>query len=135
MRSAAYHAATPSQRRTAHGELAEVLTAPQYADQRAWHLGAATLGVSEPAAAALVDVAHRAMERSAYAVAATAFGRSAQLTPDDEVRAERLVAAADAAWLSGAGDQALQFLDDARSRARQRNMSVEIEHLDRKSVV
>lgn len=129
MRSAAYHAATPAERRAAHRLLADILTAPQFVDQRAWHLGSATLGASEPAATALFDVAHRAMERSAYAVAAAAFGRSAQLTPDDAVRAERLVAAADAAWLSGAGDQALRFLDDARSRARHRVTRVEIEHM------
>ena len=129
MRSAAYHAATPAERRATHRRLADVLTAPQFADQRAWHLGSAALGASEPAATALVDVAHRAMKRSAYAVAAAAFARSAQLTPVDAVRAERLVAAADAAWLSGVGDQALRFLDDARQRASDRDTSVEIEHM------
>jgi hypothetical protein len=118
MRSAAYRGATPAERRAAHRVLADVLTAPQFADQRAWHLGSASLGTSEPAATALVDVARRAMERSAYAVAAAAFGRSAQLAADDDVRAERLVTAADAAWLSGAGDQALRLLDDARPLAR-----------------
>jgi DNA-binding CsgD family transcriptional regulator len=129
MRSAAYHAGTPAERRAAHRLLAETLTGPRFADQRAWHLGSASLGASQPASTALVEVAHRAMGRSAYAVAAAAFGRSAQLTADDDVRAERLVAAADAAWLSGASDQALRFLDDARSRARQRDISVEIEHM------
>jgi DNA-binding CsgD family transcriptional regulator len=129
MRSAAYHAAAPADRRAAHRLLADIFTAPQFVDQRAWHLGSAALGASEPAATALVDVAHRAMERSAYAVAAAAFRRSAQLTPDDAVRAERLVAAADAGWLSGAGDMALGFLDDARARARHPETRVEIEHM------
>jgi len=129
MRSAAYYAATPAQRRAAHRLLADVFTAPQFVDQRAWHLASAALGASEPAAAALVDVAHRAMERSAYAVAAAAFGRSAQLTPDDAVRAERLVAAADAAWLSGAVDQALRFLDEGRARAPHAEIRVDIEHM------
>jgi DNA-binding CsgD family transcriptional regulator len=129
MRSAAYHAASPSERRVAHRVLADALIAAQYADQRAWHLGSATLGASEVAADALTDVARRALSRSAYAAASAAFARAAQLTIDHDARAERLLAAADAAWLSGEGDQATRLLDDARRRVERQEIKAEIEHL------
>jgi DNA-binding CsgD family transcriptional regulator len=129
MRSAAYHQALPTHRRAAHRVLAEAMTAARYADQRAWHLASATLGASESASAALVAVAQRALERSAYAAAAAAFGRAAQLTVEADVRAERLLAAADAAWLSGSGEQAIRFLDEARQWAEQPEVKAEVEHL------
>jgi DNA-binding CsgD family transcriptional regulator len=129
MRSAAYHAAPPGERRAAHRALAAALDVERQADQRAWHLGSAALGASEEAAAALAQVAARAVERSAYAAAAAAFGRSAQLTLGDDARAERLLAAADAAWLSGAGEQAAQHLTEARQRAGRPQLRAEIEHL------
>jgi DNA-binding CsgD family transcriptional regulator len=129
MRSAAYHAGSPSQRRLAHRVLADALVAQRYADQRAWHLGSAALGTSDTAAGALADVAERAFDRSAYAAAAAALARAAQLTRHDQLRAERLLAAADAAWLSGAGDQAFNLLDDARRRVQQQEVRAEIEHL------
>ena len=107
MCSAAYHAVPPAERRAAHRALAAVLDTDSQADLRAWHLGSAALGTSAEAAGALAARAERALARSAYAVAATAFGRSAQLTLENDPRAERFLAAADAAWLSGAGDQAI----------------------------
>jgi predicted ATPase len=94
MRSAVYHAASPVDRRAAHRALAEALAGGGDADQRAWHLGSAALGVSAPAADALAEMAKRALDRSAYAAAAAAFGRAAQLTSEDDARAARLLAAA-----------------------------------------
>jgi AAA ATPase domain len=129
MRSAAYHAAAPRERRAAHRALAKTLDAVRHADQRAWHLGSASLGPDAPAATALAEVAQRALDRSAYAAAAAAFGRAAQLTVGDNARSELLLSAADAAWLSGAAEQATRLLDEARQRNDRPRVRVEIEHL------
>ena len=66
------------------------------------------------------EVAQRALERSVYAAAAAAFGRAAQLTVEHHVRAERLLAAADAAWLSAtapAADSEAPSAAQARCKA------------------
>jgi DNA-binding CsgD family transcriptional regulator/tetratricopeptide (TPR) repeat protein len=58
-------------------------------------------------------VAARARARSAYAVSATAYERAARLTPDDEVRAVRLVAAGETAWLAGRAGRAAALVTEA----------------------
>src|SRR4030088_1679664 len=66
-RAAIYHAASPSERRSAHRALATVMTRPDDIDRRAWHLAAAASGWDPPAAAALEDAARRARQSSGYA--------------------------------------------------------------------
>jgi hypothetical protein len=129
VRAAVYHAATPAERRAAHAALAAALAQAREADLRAWHLASAALGPSDDAASALASVGERALERSAYATAATCFGRSAQLTRRDEGQAERFLAAADAAWLAGNGSRARAWLEEARGRTREPNLRAEIDHL------
>ncbi len=78
------------------------------------HLASAAFGPEEPTARALEQAAARAQDRSAYAVAASAFERAARLTPDDgDNRGRRLLSAADAAWLAGQAQPALRLLDEA----------------------
>ncbi len=86
-RSAIYYSAAPAERRAAHLVLAETMSA---ADQRTWHLAAATLAPDEQVALALEQVAADARRRAGVSVAATALERAARLTPGEEPRARRL---------------------------------------------
>jgi DNA-binding CsgD family transcriptional regulator/tetratricopeptide (TPR) repeat protein len=106
VRSAVYHAAPASDRRAAHGALAEALAGTPWRETRAWHLAGAALGQDEEAAAALAEAAEHARRRSGYAAAATALERAARLSPDPAVGLERLAAAADAAWHAGRTESA-----------------------------
>jgi DNA-binding CsgD family transcriptional regulator len=129
VRSAAYQAAPPVERRRAHRALAGALTGERHADRRAWHQAAAVTGPDDAVAAALEEAAVRAHDRSAYAAAAAAFERAARLTRDDELRARRLLAAADAAWLASATDRARALLLEARELASEPGLRADIEHL------
>ncbi len=112
-RSAVYAAAAAAERRAAHRALAAAGPARD-ADERTWHLASAAFGPDEQVAAALDAAAGRARDRSAYAVAASAFHRAARLTPQpDETRARRLLSAADAAWLGGLPELTVRTVDEA----------------------
>ncbi|WP_067486415.1 LuxR C-terminal-related transcriptional regulator [Actinomadura hibisca] len=111
IRSAAYTAAEPAERRRAHAALAAVLDDP---DRRAWHRAEAALGRDEAVAAELAEAARRAQGRGGYGDAATALRRAADLTPDRPTRARRLLDAARAAWLGGRPGQAQTCLAAAR---------------------
>jgi predicted ATPase len=99
-RSAVYTGAPGAERREMHAALALALP-DRDVDRRAWHLAAASVGPNEEASAALEEAGVRALERSAYAVAAGAFERGARLAVSGESRARMLFAASDAAWLGG----------------------------------
>jgi DNA-binding CsgD family transcriptional regulator len=92
LRAAAYHDATPPDRRAAHRALAE--SAAPGAPSRAWHLAAAVAAADENVARDLEEAANDARRRGGHASAARAFGRAAQLTPDPGERARRLLDAA-----------------------------------------
>ena len=112
-RSAVYGDATTQQRRMAHLGIADVLRARGEADRSVWHQAAATLGADEAIAKALDEVARRALERSGCAAAAAAYERAAELSATAAGRTERLIAAADAAWLAGQTALSKQLLDRA----------------------
>lgn len=105
LRSAAYHAAAPAQRRAAHRALADVL-AGQDAERAAWHLAAAATGPDEQAATALDAVAGLAAAKGAPLAAAAAWERAAELSGETEHRSARLAAAAEAALKGGDLDRA-----------------------------
>jgi DNA-binding CsgD family transcriptional regulator len=128
-RSALYAGASARERRSVHAALAAVLP-DREVDRRAWHLAAAAVGPDETAADALAQAGERARERSAYAVAATAFERAAGLSPEDDDRAERLFAAADTAWLAGDAARALALLDTARTYGTAVTLAARIEGLE-----
>jgi class 3 adenylate cyclase len=116
-RASVYHAASPADRRTAHRALAGAMTAADDPDRRAWHLGAAAVGWDAEAADALEATARRARESSGYSAAADAWAESARLTQSEELRAVRLLTAADNAWLGGRADAAEELLHAARKLA------------------
>ncbi len=99
-RSAVYAGAPPATRRRLHALAADACP-PGDRDRRAWHLSAAALGPDDAAADALADVAARAVQRGAQAVAASALERAAQLSTSPPQRGRRYLAAAEAAWYAG----------------------------------
>ncbi|MER5183099.1 AAA family ATPase [Streptomyces sp. NPDC002896] len=99
VRSAIYQAASFTERREAHLALAAALA--HEPDRRAWHLAAAALGPDEQVADALAESAERSQHRGGHAAAAAALERAAELTPDPQQRARRLLAAATSAMFAG----------------------------------
>jgi DNA-binding CsgD family transcriptional regulator len=111
VRSAIYHATPFAQRAAAHRQLAASLH--DQPDRRAWHLAAAALQPDEQVASLLEATAAQAQHRGGAAAAAMALERAAELSPDPEDRARRLVAAASAAVPTGQGD----WVQDLATRA------------------
>ena len=105
LRSVAYHSARPTERRTAHSALAEVLARTD-PDRAAWQLAAAAAGRDDAAADALDAAASRAAGRGAPLAAAAAWERAAEVSGTDHTRAARYVAAAEAALRGGDTDRA-----------------------------
>jgi DNA-binding CsgD family transcriptional regulator len=128
VRSAVYAGAPPDRRRAMHRALAGALPDAD-ADRRAWHLALAVLGPDDAASSALEQAASRARARSAYDVASQAFERAGALAPDPVRRATLLLAAADAAWLSGLAPRTAALLDEARRSSPPIDVAVPIEQL------
>lgn len=129
-RAAVYHAASPSQRRTAHRALADVISDVDSADRRAWHLAAAASGWDAEAAEALAHAGQRARESTGYRAALAAFAESARLTEDARLRGDRFFRAAESAWLAGDADQSITLLESARKLATEPVTLVDIDNLD-----
>ena len=111
VRSAIYHTAPFARRAAAHRQLANALH--DQPDRRAWHLAAAALQPDEDVAALLEATANQAKNRGGTAAAALAMERAAELSPDPEDQARRLVGAASAAIPTGQGD----WVQDLSTRA------------------
>jgi DNA-binding CsgD family transcriptional regulator len=101
IRSAVYHSADTPSRRAAHRALATSVLGPQAEERRAWHLAAGAETRDESIAAGLDDVAHRIRRRAGPGTAVEAFERAADLSPDPEQRAVRLMNAATDALMAG----------------------------------
>ena len=110
--SSAYASLTSDRRREVHAAVVASLPSADVT-RRAWHAAAAALGPDIEAAGALEAVGVDARRRGAYAVAASALERAAQLTDDETLRADRGVAAATAAFDAGDAGWALRLLDAA----------------------
>jgi DNA-binding CsgD family transcriptional regulator len=124
MRSAAYYAASETERRRAHQALANASELPTDSDRRAWHLAAAVVAPDESIAAELEASAERARSRGGWSSSATFLERAAELTPDAQRRAVRRLAGSRACLLAGqpvaaqrALRRAIPFLPDALSQA------------------
>jgi DNA-binding CsgD family transcriptional regulator len=111
VRSAVYHSAPFAQRAAAHRQLADALH--DQPDRRAWHLAAAALTPDEQVASLLEATAAQAQRRGGAAAAALALERAAELSPNPEEQARRMVAAASAAVPTGEAD----WVQDLTSRA------------------
>ena len=113
VRSALYQAATLSQRQQVHAALAGALSGEENTDRRVWHQAMATLTGDEEVAVALEASARRARLRAGHASAATAFLRAAELSTDSARRAQRIAAAAQAAWDAGQPSRAHDIIGQA----------------------
>ena len=128
VRSAVHSGADPAARRAVHGALARALSDDRYADERAWHLGAAAFGLDDAAADALAEAAARARERGAYAAASLTAERAARLSSAGDARGRRLFEAASNAWISGSGERAVSLLDEAALLDTEGTLAVDIAH-------
>jgi DNA-binding CsgD family transcriptional regulator len=118
VRAAAYHSAPLASRQAAHRALADMLEGqPDPDGRRAWHRAAAVSGRDEQVAAELVQTAERSRSRGGYAAVSAAYERAAQLTPDGQTRAERMLAAATAAADAGQADRANRLTSCAQQLA------------------
>ena len=113
--STVYGDATELERRRVHLQLAELA---DRAESKARHLALAGTGPDEQVAAALSRGAESACRRGARAAGAALFEQAASLTPagDEEGRAHRLIAAAEAHFQSGEAEHSRLLLEEA-SRA------------------
>ncbi|MBO0679131.1 AAA family ATPase [Mycolicibacterium sp. S2-37] len=114
VRSAIYRGALFSDRQAVHLALADALDADADPDRRAWHRAAAAVEPDTSLADDLARAAARADQRGAFAASSTAFERSADLTPDSDLRARRLAHSAERAWRAGQHERAAAVLERAR---------------------
>ena len=117
VRSAAYLAGTPEDRRAAHVALAAATDEHTDRERRVWHLAAAATGPDDDIAAELERMAGAAQARGGLAAAAAFLERSAALTSEPRLRAERTLGAAEANRYAGAFDAALGLVAAAEAVA------------------
>jgi DNA-binding CsgD family transcriptional regulator len=117
VRSAAYVAGSPEDRRAAHLTLAAATDARADPERRVWHLAAAATGPDEEVAAELEQAAAKIQARAGLAASAAFLQRSVTLTAEPGRHTERALAAALAQLHAGAFDSALGLLAQAEAQA------------------
>lgn len=121
-RSSLYADALPAERRAAHTALAAVLDPGWDRLRRSRHLAAAAAAAGAPDRRIADELAAAADGARDFAEASLARERAAALSPDPEVRAERLVAAAADAWTAGRPGRARILLRQAGPFIRNRRL-------------
>lgn len=117
LRAAIYHSVDGPERRAAHRALAQAGGEERVGDHRAWHLAAAAVEADESIAWELEQLGERARARGALSTTVRALHQAASLTPEDEPRSRRLVAAAEAATALGSWNEATAMIAEAETRS------------------
>jgi DNA-binding CsgD family transcriptional regulator len=115
VRSAAYRAATPTDRQEVHQALAAATDPDTDPDRRAWHRAHAAPQPDEEVASELERSAGRAQARGGVAAAAAFLARATELTPEPARRGARALAAAQATLDAGAPEAAAGLLTTAET--------------------
>ncbi|KAA0079073.1 helix-turn-helix transcriptional regulator [Mycolicibacterium sp. P9-64] len=110
VRSAAYRAASVTDRRDVHRALAQATCSDVDPDRRAWHAAHAAAFPDETVAGQLERSAGRARARGGVAAEAALLQRATELTPDGARRSARALAAAAAKIEAAAPDEADELL-------------------------
>ncbi|MEV7811422.1 LuxR family transcriptional regulator [Streptomyces flaveolus] len=113
IRSAVYHAATPSGRLSAHAALAKALAG--HHERRAWHRAAATPGPDDDVALDLEQAAFRALTRGAPRAAAEALWQAALRSRPQTHRGRLLLRSAEINFELGEAVTARGQLAEAKS--------------------
>jgi hypothetical protein len=125
VRSAVHQGATTAERQLAHRALALVLDGEADADRRAWHRAAGAVEPDEVVVRELEQAAGRSRARGGFGAACLALERAA----DPELRAGRLAAAADNAWLAGQRRRASGLLQLGRSHTSRPLLRADLDRL------
>ena len=123
-RTAVSYSALAAERRLAHRALAGAVGG----EQGLWHRARASTGPDDAVADGLGSVATTARDQGAYAAAAHALEQAARLTSDPDLRAERLLGAAQCAHLAGHVHAALDHLGAALECVSAPRLRIELEH-------
>lgn len=110
IRSAVYRGAASEDRRQVHLALAAATDRDLDPEGHAWHLASSTAYPDDSIAADLWACGERAHEGGGFAAAAALQARSAELTVDPALRAERFLAAARSHHVAGAPTAAADLL-------------------------
>lgn len=129
LRASLYHSASSADRRVAHSALADTLEAQHEPHRVAWHRALAQATPDENVAGPLVTAAENARDRNAPAAAARALERAAELSPDPELRARRLLAAAENLILAGQVKRALELLEGALADTNDPDFRLDIQQV------
>ena len=113
VRSVAYYSTPPEQRRLIHQALAASGDAGQQPDRVAWHLANAVDQPDEAVADQLEQAAEQARHLDGHAAAVALLYRAAELSVNRDLRAGRLLAAAEAALIAGQPQLASAPLEEA----------------------
>ncbi|GAA3565029.1 LuxR family transcriptional regulator [Kribbella ginsengisoli] len=111
MRSAIVQAATAAEHRAAHRALADALQKDP--ERQVWHLAAAATTADEGIAGVLVEAAERARYRGGVGAAIAGLEEAARLSESGELRADRLLRAADLGVEAGRSDLVERLLAEA----------------------
>lgn len=120
IRASVYHASGDASRRRAHQLLGQACAYQGAVDEQAWHGAAAAVEPEDQLAADLEMAAKRARDRGAWSATAALLRRSAALTLDPGICAEREVALAKAELLIGLPETAHQVAAAALPRLTNR---------------
>lgn len=114
IRSAVYSSASAASRRDVHRALAKAADRAIDPEHWATHRALAAIGPDEEVATALEESAVLARARGGYAAETALLSRAAELSPNSQDHARRLLAAAYAANLAGNSGHAQVLLESAR---------------------